>query len=358
MRRYTPFLKLKSNEIGALEVLDPSVLKGIRPFFDVARKKEMTAESACSAVVANAKKLRRVLKELPFFIDTFDVPDGIEVNGDDLFRFIVEQFEGLNYIPVVGVDRSQRYISAVMEKKKDGGVEGRTLAVRLLEPEFESFPAIADELQELLTQAIASGYEQFVVVVDCRYCLPADPGQLGEMITKFLSSALAALPFDEAIVTGSSIPMKISEVLDTDAERDLLRVELQVFESLATNFDELSLGFGDYTIVSPYYSELDLPPEMLPNVTAPKVLYTHGEVHFGARGNALKSHPRGNLQYNDIAAALVGKDFFRLKGYSWGEDFLVSKANGEGKLVTPGSILKPTICTHITYMAKDHPLFA
>ncbi len=86
---------------------------------------------------------------------------------------------------------------------------------------------------------------------------------------------------------------------------------------------------------------------------APKVIYSYDDVHFVARGGALRTHARGNLQYNDIARDLCSQPFYRGPAYSFGDKFLDDKANGLGNKVMPSTILKPTINAHITYMVRD-----
>jgi len=358
MRKYTPFLKLKVNEVAAIEALGKELLNSLRPFFDLARKKDLTSESVCKTLADFAKKLKRVMGDQPFFFDTADIPDSIKVNGVELFHRVASELADLRFIPVVGLDRSPGYIQAVLSERKNGLVASDVLALRLLESEFESFSAVEDELGELLVSAVDAGYSEFVLILDCKFCLPASPVVLAKTVTDFLSPAMQTMPFSEAIVVGSSIPVKISDVIATERQVEIPRAELEIFQLLAPIFDASTVGFGDYTIVSPYYSDLDMPAEMLPNVTAPKVVYTYGGVHYVARGGSLRSHHRGHYQYNDIAVDIVGKSFFRKAKYSFGEDFLLEKSQGKGSKVTPGSILKPTICTHVTYMAKDHPLFA
>ena len=78
---------------------------------------------------------------------------------------------------------------------------------------------------------------------------------------------------------------------------------------------------------------------MMPTVTAPKLIYSYGEKHYIQRGGALKSHPRGYRQYNDLSGILVSKSFFRGRGYSYGGNFFYEKSIGEGSKVHPGSII-------------------
>lgn len=107
-------------------------------------------------------------------------------------------------------------------------------------------------------------------------------------------------------------------------------------------------------MVSPNYSDLDIIPEAMLNVTAPKILYPFDNYHYIIRGGALKTHPRRFAQYFDLAETLVAKNFFRGRDYSFGDRFLEEKSCGTGNCVTPASIIKPAVNAHITFMFKDY----
>ena len=180
-------------------------------------------------------------------------------------------------------------------------------------------------------------FQECTLIIDCRVCLNVNPSAEARRIYDFLSVAEERFAFSEVIVTGSSLPASIGQVAKTTEESELHRVELQIFDALRRYGGMDHVGLGDYTVVSPLYSDISLPPEMLLNITAPKILYAHGVVHYIARGGALKP-------------------FYRGRHYSFGDAFIAMKALMGGSMVTPGSVLKPTINAHITYMATDHPL--
>lgn len=356
--KYTPFLKLKVNEVAAVASLDDEVSDEIVPFFDLPMKKGMTADTFSSMVTKSARKMEINLgKTRPFFLDNYDIPDAITVDGKANYAYIANAFSELNFIPVVGLNRSPAHNQAVMQEKADGVITSTRVAIRLAGEDFDDFSLVEDDLADLVAQALEL-FEDCVLIIDCRMCLNSNPNSVAKRIHNFLTAAQVTLTFAETIVTGSSLPASISDVADTDEESELTRVELQIFQALRGLGGMEHVGLGDYTVVSPLYSEITLPPEMLPNITAHKILYAYDEVHFITRGNALKSHARGNLQYNDMLADLIEMPFFRGEDYSVGDAFLARKAVAGGKLVTPGSILNPTINAHITYMATDHPLVA
>lgn len=85
----------------------------------------------------------------------------------------------------------------------------------------------------------------------------------------------------------------------------------------------------------------------------PKIVYSYENKHYLIRGGALRTHPRAQLQYNDFSGIIVGKPFYRGIGYSFGDEYLEEKSRFVGSGVMPGTILKPTINAHISYMIKS-----
>ncbi len=354
--KYTPFLKLKANEVGAFANLADDVRDDIIPFFDLPMKNALTAGTFRTMVDKSARKMEKNLgNDRPFFLDNFDIPDAITVGGKPNYSYIAAAFSKLTFIPVIGLNRSPAHNQAVFQSKKVGFIESSRVALRLVGEEFDDFDLAEDELSDLIGQAL-DVFEDCTLIIDCRMCLNVNPNAEANRIYDFLTAAEVKFPFAEIIVTGSSLPASIGQVAKTTQESVLHRVELQIFDALRSLGQMDHVGLGDYTVVSPLYSDVTLPPEMLLNITAPKVLYAHGAVHYIARGGALKAHARGNLQYNDMLFELTKMPFYRGEYYSFGDAFIAEKAQMGGSMVTPGSVLKPTINAHITYMATDHPL--
>jgi len=356
MTKYTPFLKLKVNEVGAVAALTDDVKELITPFFDLPVKKDMTSATFCQMVTKSARKIEiNFGKTKSFYLDNFDIPDTVKVNGETNYRFVINEFTGLNFVPVIGLDRAPSHNLAVFSAKEDSKITSDVVAIRILEDEFASFDLVEDELRELLGSALEH-FDECILILDCRMCLKVNPDSHAAMMAEFIQAAEAEFDFSEIIVTGSSVPPAIGEVSAVEQQSNLTRVELQIFQELQVYAGMDEVGFGDYTVVSPLYSEVTLPPEILLNITAPKMLYAHGMYHYIARGGALKTHKRGNYQYNDIAADIVGKSFYRGTEYSSGDEFLDEKSKMIGSKVTPSTVLNPIINAHITYMATDHPL--
>lgn len=351
---YTPFLKFKANEVAGLYVLSASLKAEITPFFDIPRKDGMTRANFETTVKSCYKKAEKYLANFPYiFIDTYDIPDSIAKPGSPNCKVIIDAFSELEYVPVLGLDRSPDHNQAIFDAKAKNEIASHRLAVRLQPEEFASYSLVEDELIEL----IKSGSELFshwTVIFDCRVCLGTDLNKLANDIANFVLAADKTIKIQKYIVVGSSIPASITDIAKPSKESTIARAELEVFHTVQSKLRDSRLSLGDYTIISPTYSDITLPPELLLSVTAPKVFYTYKNNHYIARGGRIKTEGYG--QYDDICEQIVSKSFYRKAPYSWGDNFIQQRADGDReKNVTPSTILKPTICAHIEYMARDYP---
>lgn len=354
MNNYIPFLKLKVNEIGALKELALDIIKdGVVPFFDLAKKEGMTSLSFQKMIKRSVISLSKNLKGIDrFFLDNFDIDDQIVVNGRNNYGFVIEEFSNTNFIPVVGLDRVVGRNQLVFDYKKKGTIKSNAIAIRLLLEDFESFELIQDEIEDLVNQGQGL-FSEWILILDNRVCLDIDVPKRVQQLVDFLAAIIEIFDFKCIIITGSSIPPSIGEIIGVGSVVTHDRLELEIYSGVTIKLDSLNLYLGDYTIISPLYSDVTLPPEMMQNVLTPRIIYTYDRVHYIERGNGIKTHPRGYKQYNDIAKNLITKSYYRGHPYSFGDNFLNEKASDLGSNVTPSSILKPTINTHITYMIKD-----
>ncbi|MGS5090010.1 beta family protein [Hydrogenophaga sp. A37] len=350
---YTPFLKFKANEVSGLSVLSSELKAELTPFFDLPRKDGMTRVNFEKLVGSCRKKSEKYLTAFPYiFIDSFDIPDSMAIVGSPNCRIVIEAFAGFKYIPVLGLDRAADHNQAILAAKAAGEIVSDTVAVRLQSDEFSSFDLINDELIDLIT-AGSDLFTNWIFVFDCRVCLAGNRMKLATDIANFVTAVDDAIEVQKYIIVGSSIPAMITDIARPSDESVIARAELEVFHAAQEMVGANLISLGDYTIVSPTYSELTIAPELLLSVIAPKVFYTFDNYHYIARGGRIKTNGYG--QYDEIFKEIVGKSFYRGAPYSWGDNLIKQRVDGiRDKNVTPSTILKPTICAHITYMAQDY----
>lgn len=351
---YTPFMKFKVNEVAGLSVIDGALQAELGPFFDLPRKTGMNQAEYLGAVAACRKKADRYLHNFAYlYIDCFDIPDSIATPGMPNCRAIIEGFAGMRYVPVLGLDRAADHNVAILTARKAGEITSNFAAIRFQYDEFSSFELIEDELADLISEA-SKEFDSLTFVYDCRVCLASNRSKLATDVASFAAAAASKFGIDHHIVTGSSVPATITDIARPSDESVIARAELEIFHAAHAALGGELLSLGDYTIVSPTYSELTIAPELMLSVTAPKVFYTFENYHYIARGGRIKTQGYG--QYDSIAEEIIGKSFFRGAPYSWGDNFIKMRADGyREKNVTPSTILKPTICAHITYMATHYP---
>lgn len=356
MDNYVPFLKFKVNEIGALSTLEPETQKRTYPFLDLPKKEGMT-EITFNTMIEKAKaSFSRHLKNFPaIFLDNFDIDDSIKIAGLENYSAVIDAFgSDSKFVPVIGLDRPQARNDIVFQAKSNGIISGQTIAIRLQPEDFQSFTVVEHDLLEFQRQGNGL-FNHWTIVLDNRLCAAIDTAVRSAQINKFLADAAGKINIDAVIISGSSIPASISELTKVLTETHHPRKEIDIYRNVIKSKHNLSIFLGDYTVVSPLYSDINIPPEAMQNVIAAKIIYSYSDVHYIVRGGALKTHARQRLQYNDIAAKIVAQPFYRGMGYSAGDLYLYEKSKFMGAGITPGSILKPTINAHITYMLTDFP---
>jgi hypothetical protein len=348
---YVPFLKYKVNEVSALKALSLEDIRRVTPFFDLPRK-DITSSSSLKQTIDTAyRKYEINLKNLPYFyIDNFDINDSILINGDDNYYYVLGKFSDAKIIPVVGIDRSVRRNEIVVEAKSTDMLMLDTVALRVSYEDIVSYSLIEDEINELFG-SLNEHFDDYHLIIDNRICHNVDVDVRAAQIIKFIKDICDDFHFDKVIVTGSSIPASIRDLLEPNMEITIDRSEVKVFNKVS-----IALPFviiGDYTAVSPNYSDVQIRGELMRRVTAPKMMYIFDHKLNIKRGGALEGHPRGNKQYNDLSTLLIGEPFFRGSIYSFGDKYIDEKANDIGNDASPSTIPKALINAHITFMLND-----
>jgi len=351
MITYIPFLKIKGNEINAIGELAPNVRKSICPFFDYPFKPKLDAAVFRDNVEMFARSFdRHIGKDNEFYLDNYDLNDALTVGQTHNYYFLIDCFSRFPVIPVVSTDRSSRHISAVSDLKTSKVIKNNVIAFRATPEIFEEYNVVRDEIDEELG-SVFSQFEEIDLILDCRVCSKLDSASTATEIANFSKGFCSDYRVRRVVVTGSSIPASVGDILKTQAERIVQRRELEIYRATMAIHKHQSLIYGDYTTVSPNYSDLDVPPEVLQNVMTAKFTYTFGESHFFIRGQGLKT--KGRNQYFKMAEKLCAQEFFRGENYSSGDQYFFEKSRGAGKNCGPNTVIKPSVNTHISYIILD-----
>lgn len=346
---YVPFLKFKTNEVAALKELDNVLHENLTPFFDLARRDDMDEENFKKMVKQLFRKYQINLTKLAaFYLDNYDIADSLVIDSQENYKFVLDSFITSKIIPVVGLDRSPKRNQLVFDYSKK--FLSSTVAVRLTNEDLD-YDLIQDDLEELL-EACFKLFSKVDLIIDNRVCLNANSDDRANEIIEFIDAILVDNVFNKIIVSGSSIPASIREILDTGEQKELERNEIKIFRSIKQKHKDIYLG--DYTVVSPNYSDVKVSGELMGKVSTPKVFYAFDDTLFVTRGYAFDTNPRGLKQYNDLSKIVVSQSFYRKKENSFGDNYIYEQAHELSKKnATPSSIVKPLVNIHISYMLKD-----
>lgn len=356
MQTYTPFLKLKQNEISAIYEMEQKWTGFIVPFFDLPRPNENNETVILSRLEAGKKQLTKSLTNTEFYIDNFDVDDSISLRGVPQYEFILESLKDLKSIPVLGLNRDTTHNVAAFSFISK---HSRKIAIRLTSEDIESYRLSKPALLDIWKGIRATSPQEVHLILDFRVIsTPTD--DLYRRAELFLNQFIEDFQVDLYIFSGSSIPAIITAVLNTNSNRSIDRHEWELWGLLKTRLQERIVAkacFGDYGVVSPDYTDIDLEVWLMQSVAAPKAFYTYDGKFFVVRGSAFKTHPNGYKQYYAIADAIVSKRFFREHTYSYGEKYIHERSykatNPAPKSGSPSSWLKATLISHMSFIANS-----
>ena len=349
MIKYIPFLKAKRGELTAMGELTPKVKQAICPFFDFPRKKpDYKADDYAEKARSIASSLKKHWgADAEFYFDDFDIAQKLKVEGEHQYAYLLGSLDQLQVIPVVALDRTD-HNAAVAQLKRNGEIASDTVAVRANQEVFEDFEGNEDQIEYDLADVFKE-FKMIDLILDCRFCSPGmDVTTTALQIAAFADKFCAA--YDKVrrvIVTGSSIPPSLGEIVKSTTTKAIARCELAIIAN-ARELTDMDLVGGDYATVSPFYSDADFHPALFQKVTSPRLIYSFDHSHYISRGASLESG--GQTQYVGMTQTLCGQKFFRGRGYSTGDDYFDDKRLRIGNNATNGTVVKPSVVAHITYM--------
>jgi hypothetical protein len=348
--KYVPFLKSKQNEIHALAGLNKDILLKIVPFFDYPKKAGNKAGDIGAAIGSLAKKFKTHLSDVSeFYFDIYDLDNDLEIEGKHLYEFILQEFSDLPLVPVVSVDRSDAHQESVVQAMNSKHISSSAVAFRVTPEDFQSFDAISEDIDNILGP-IFSLFDSVDLVFDCRICAGLNAEKVSKQIDGFTRSFASNYPVRRVVITGSSIPASAADILTPNSEEFVDRREIDIYGS-AKSLGAANYLFGDYTTISPDYSDADIPAEQMQGRITAKLIYSFVGQHYFIRGGSLKT--KGRDQYYDLAAVLCSKEFFRGPTYSIGDAYFYEKSRREGAQCYVNTVIRPAIDAHITYVVQD-----
>jgi hypothetical protein len=189
------------------------------------------------------------------------------------------------------------------------------------------------------------------LLLDCNYIDDSNTDNMENKLYRIMRNLTGIERFEKIVISGSSIPKSIADKVKTNTNVYINRNEVTIFKKIIFLYPKESLVFGDYTVISPGYSEINVEPELIQNVMTPRIIYSLLDLHYISRGRAIKQYKLD--QYFKQAEDLIKESFFRGEEYSWGDNYLFKKATYKGTNITPSTIIGPVVNAHITLMINE-----
>lgn len=344
--RYVPCIKGKQNEIRALKALSGEAISNIKPLVDICRGENESETEIKKKVSLAVKYMNAARKEhqFPFYLDVFDLPSIFFNNGDYVSDYILSEFYPLGATPVVGLDRETEHTQAV--SKYIAQTENKLIAVRLLSEDISSFAITKLELANLLDDI--EDECEIDLILDFRVINAGNIQLYISNTVKFLSRVGELDNINNIILTGSSIPAIVTDLVSTGDSEYIERLERHLWSEVNKKV-ELPIIYGDYTVVSPEYSESNIQVELMRTVQTPRIMYTQDEHLFISRGKSLKTH--GDKQYFSLANDVINCGYFRTNN-SAGEKYISDVASRtQGKCGNASKWIEVTVHCHIEHFS-------
>jgi hypothetical protein len=347
MNEYSPFLKFKQGEITALINLSFDDRKIIIPLIELPRDDNNTIDKIVTKIDKSVKRMKNNLESnFSFYIDNYEVSDDIIINGDDNYLYLINSFKDFDIIPVVGFDRTETHNSI---GTRYANTKSKKIAIRMTYEYFNSFLAYKKDMNKILNELEPD--VSCTILLDCYYMDDIHNKKYDESISKTLENIFTIEKINKIVISGSSIPNPIGKKVETNTDVFINRDEVNIFMKIREMHQEMPLVFGDYTVISPEYSELNIDLKYILNIMTSRIIYSCLDSHYVSRGRAIKPH--GFIQYYRQAEEIIKKPFFRGENFSWGDKYLVEKINGTKGFITQSSIVGPGVNAHIKFMISE-----
>jgi len=334
--RVLSILKAKQGEIEALENTREENAAAFLPLFDICPISNKMRESAgykkASAPIELyltnvAKDIAKVWQGRTAFFDPFRWSvNAVTESGQHVVPFMHNKLKSLG-VPVVatiGYDRwdSPNYQFAM----KALGLAGDSYFCLRLDTtaiedsaEPEHFTSqVTDIIETLgLNPALCLALIDFADVTAVSLETMVDH-------SKRVIDLLTPMGFTAISVAGCSMPSFVTDAVgEEDSNGTVLRKESLVFQTLRTEYPQLTVMHGDYGVRPPNSAEDLIAPD-----TNFKIRYTIGHAYFVARGHSQRKGNKG-AQTQTLAREVINSGHFMGPKFSWGDRRIVECRNGE-----------------------------
>lgn len=346
---YAPALRWRQGEYQALFRLTNSVKDKIVPYITIPKIEYDFAEqrpknSVQEHVHPFAARYKAKWGKRPAWVGVDkSIVDKSMDDDRDIFTYVFDALHGFeaNAIPAIPLDAETATIRTVAAIAKMD-CQGVAVSVRL-EDLMQPNP-------RGLIETLASALDVSISDVDLVIDLGAPNFEPYDAFAHALIAALRKLgdlvAFRNFVLIGTAIPETFKNIAKGAAE--IPRHDWMFYRALTARLpnDMRRPIFGDYTIVHPDFTPID----MRPIKPAGKVVYTTPHGWLVQKGKAFRDNPE---QMHDLCASIIGSGDFKGARYSSGDDYIAKCAVRKEGHSTLTKWKEIAINHHITHVVND-----
>jgi hypothetical protein len=344
---YVPILKCKKGELDALKGLPGEIFERFTPLLEIALPDRIDTDDTSPGELTScfqkiAEDINKSCKAFPFFFDTWQIEDGLQADtGEHPVVWFQKKFNdlGMKAIPIVGIDRSQEYLSAFAEACKISN----EVCIRM---EVADFPLSPEEIPSLLGRCKVP-FSKTHLIFDYEF--------INDSHYKLVRLAIDSLPqtlrnldeYASYTIAGSSFPESMATV--NQGVNFVPRIEWALYKEIIASpkHEGRKPTFGDYAIN--YVRPLeDFDPTTM--TASANIRYTVEDDWMIVKGRSLK---KGFEQFYDLAGIVIQQKQYCGPGYSEGDamiDACAKRASSTGSQTTWRKI---GTSHHITFVVRQ-----
>jgi hypothetical protein len=336
-KHYVPVLKGKLGEFNALRNLQGQAqISHFTPLIEVmpipavygdGENEPSPSKSIGEHIEGVAAAIAKATKHLPsIFVDGFyiesedDLEDGPSPI-DGLFTRL--RSDGINFIPVVGLDRVEDYADSVKEAIK---TDNRGCCLRLVEADIDGIAELDAQVKSLLTELTVTK-SNVDLIVDFGWKVPQ------RAVLPFLIDALPSIKeWRSFTMVSSCFPPDMTDV-QKNSIKEIERDDWITWLSLRSKTNVARVPtFGDYGINHPVLPDFN----PLTMTVSPNIRYTDTLNYVVAKGQAqprkkwadtpqkkeIRAELAPSVQFPKLAKKITKHPAWKGKDFSWGDAFI------------------------------------
>lgn len=350
LNNYIPIMSPKLGELKAIKTLSENALKDFTPLFDVHRPpiaggKRKTIDEHIKKIIINIEKY---LINKIFIVDYSLIDLNLRMDDDTHpLQYLLNQLtsKNINFIPTVGIDRDQAYLSVIKEFVSKN--PNNPICLRLLRDDIDSSEQANVEINQIMSY-LKLNPKNCDLLIDCKYI---EQNQIESIIDSLseLNEAITFMNWRSLILTASSFPLDMTGI-PPDSHISIPRFEFDLWEAaiLASPLVGRKPKFGDYCIVNPDRPDLDA----VTMRAGGKIRYTTTKTWEIFRGHGLHKGEKYD-QYRSLSKKVIESQFFLGADYSWGDNYISNCANGNAKTGNLTTWISVDVNHHLTLVGEQ-----